>query len=58
MSTANTPRQEAMMSFNTDSRAATVAKATPTVKIGELQSQILVAKATLKRAQMDKKNDG
>ena len=47
----------AMVRFDADSRAATVAKASPTVKLGELQAQILAAKATLKRAQLDKRND-
>ena len=57
MSNGNSPPQQALMRFDTDSRAATVAKATPTVKLGQLQAQILVAKATLKRAQLDKRND-
>ena len=47
----------AMVRFDADSRAATVAKASPAVKLGELQAQILAAKATLKRAQLDKRND-
>ena len=46
------------MRFDNDSGAASVAKAAPTVRLGELQGQILKAKEVLKRAQKDRKNDG
>ncbi len=35
-----------------------MAKAAPTVRLGELQDQIVKAKAVLKRAQKDRNNDG
>ncbi len=58
MSTAPLAAGTVCMRFDNDSGAASVAKAAPTVRLGELQGQILKAKAVLKRAQKDRKNDG